>query len=80
MREKLLLSALFVITFLKASFAGAITTEDFQVRTSENWLDLCTVSASDPLAQQAIHFCYGYLGGAFHYHVAENAAPSGPSV
>ena len=76
MRGKLL-AALFVISLLKAGVAWAITAEDFQVRTTGDLVDLCTVSASDPLAQQAIHFCHGYLVGAFHYHLAESAGPEG---
>ena len=70
-----LVSAAFVITLLKAGVAGAITAEDFQVKTTQDLLDLCTVAASDPQAQQAIHFCHGYLLGAYHYHLAESDGP-----
>ena len=71
------LSTLFLIICLSPGVAGALTAENFQVRTTQDLLDLCTVSASDPLAQQAIHFCHGYLVGAYHYHVAESAGPDG---
>ena len=71
------LSTVFLIMLLSTGVAGAITAENFQVRTTQDLLDLCTVSASDPLAQQAIHFCHGYLVGAYHYHVAESAGPDG---
>ena len=70
-----LVSAAFVMTLLKAGVAGATTAEDFEVKTTQDLLDLCTVSASDPQAQQAIHFCHGYLLGAFHYHLAESDGP-----
>ena len=70
-----LVSAAFVITLLKAGVAGAITVEDFQVKTTQDLLGLCTVAADDPQAQQAIHFCHGYLLGAFHYHLAESDGP-----
>ncbi len=76
MRQKLL-SAMFLVTLLVPGLAGAITAEDFQVRTTQELLDLCTVSASDPMAQQAIHFCHGYLVGAYHYHVEASAGPDG---
>jgi hypothetical protein len=72
---RILVRAAFVITLLKAGVAGATTAEDFQVKTTQDLLDLCTVSASDPQAQQAIHFCHGYLLGAFHYHLAESDGP-----
>lgn len=71
------LSTVFLIILLSSGVAGALTAENFQVRTTLDLLDLCTVSASDPLAQQAIHFCHGYLVGAYHYHVAESAGPDG---
>jgi len=74
MRRKLL-SAVFVITLLKVGVAGAITDEDFRIRTTQQLLDLCTVSESDPLAQQAIHFCHGYLVGAFHFYLAWTEGP-----
>jgi len=70
-----LMSAVFLITLLKAGDARAITTEDFLVKTTQDLLNLCTVSASDPDAQQAIHFCHGYLLGAYHYHLAESDGP-----
>lgn len=71
------LSALVFIMLLCTGVARAITAEDFQVKTTQELIDLCTVSASDPLAQQAIHFCHGYLVGAYHYHVAASEGPEG---
>src|SRR5512143_3027703 len=70
-----LASALFCIALLIPAVARAVTEEDFQVKTTENLLNLCTVSASDPRAQEAIHFCHGYLVGAYHYHLAESDGP-----
>jgi hypothetical protein len=70
-----LLGALFCIALLMPAVARAVTDEDFQVKTTENLLNLCTVSASDPRAQEAIHFCHGYLVGAYHYHLAESDGP-----
>ena len=72
-----LLSALFVVTLINPAVAGAVTDEDFQVKTTQSLLNLCTVSASDPRAQEAIHFCHGYLVGAYHYHLAESDGPDG---
>lgn len=70
-----LVSAVFVITLLNGGAAGATTAENFQVKTTQDLFDLCSVSASDPQAQQAIHFCHGYLLGAFHYHLAQSDGP-----
>jgi len=77
MRRKLL-SAVFIILLLKVGVAGAITEEDFKIRTTQQLVDLCTVSASDPLAQQAINFCHGYLVGAFHFYLAWTGGPKAP--
>lgn len=70
-----LLGALFFVTLLNPAIAAAVTDEDFQVKTTQNLINLCTVSASDPRAQEAIHFCHGYLVGAYHYHLAESDGP-----
>jgi hypothetical protein len=53
----------------------AVTSEDFEVRTTRNLINLCTVPQSDPLAKEAVHFCHGYLVGAYRYHEAENSGP-----
>jgi hypothetical protein len=53
--------------------AGAVTEEDFKARTTQAIVDLCTVSPDDPAYSAALHFCHGYLLGAFHYHMAESA-------
>jgi hypothetical protein len=70
-----LISALFLVAIVGPGIARAVTDEDFQAKTSQNLLNLCTVPASDPRAQEAIHFCHGYLIGAYHYHIAETAGP-----
>lgn len=58
-------------------FLGAVTQEDFEVKTTQNLINLCTVAPTDLMAAQAIHFCHGYLVGAYHYHSAEASGPGG---
>lgn len=70
-----LISALFLVSLVSPGIAGAVTDEDFQMKTTQNLVNLCTVAASDPRAQEAIHFCHGYLLGAYHYHIAETDGP-----
>ena len=53
--------------------ASAVTQEDFLVKNTQSLLNLCTVSADDPLHKEAIHMCHGYLIGAYHYHQAATA-------
>ena len=51
----------------------SLTAENFQVRTTGDLLTLCAPAPNDPLAVQAIHFCHGYLVGAFAYYSASVA-------
>lgn len=53
--------------------ATAATSDNFQVRNSQDLVDLCGVQRNDPVAAQAIHFCEGYLVGVYHYHQALTA-------
>ena len=74
-------SKLFVL-MLAAAFtvpapAGAamVREKDFEVKSTRNLINLCTASADDPMQEQAIHFCHGYLVGAFAYNQAEYSGP-----
>ena len=69
----LILATLMVVPCL----AGEIGVEDFQVKTTKDLFDLCTAPDSEPLASQALHFCHGYLVGAFHYYAASVSGPNG---
>jgi len=53
-------SLLFVMVFLLPVFAGAVSEKDFEVQTTENMINLCTVAPDDPLYHHAINFCHGY--------------------
>jgi hypothetical protein len=65
----LLLFASFVTGAAKAN----VTDEDFVAKKTQNLLNLCTTSQQDPLYREAIHFCHGYLVGAYHYYQAQTA-------
>ena len=65
----LLLFALFVTGAAKAN----VTDEDFVAQKTQNLINLCTTSPQDPLYREAIHFCHGYLVGAYHYYQAQTA-------
>ena len=69
----LLLSA--VILF--PGLAGAASEKDFEVQTTENLINLCTVATDDPLYHQAINFCHGFLVGAYRYYEAAGSGPAG---
>jgi len=56
--------------------AAAVTDGDFEVKTAGNLLSLCTVAPEDPRYKEALHFCHGYLVGAYHYYLATLAGPN----
>jgi hypothetical protein len=73
MRYKVL-SILFVFCLWPMQSA-AVTRETFLVRTTQELVDLCTAPETDPLHAAAIGFCFGYVIGAYHYYMAEQAGP-----
>lgn len=68
---------LLVAAFILPSAAGAVTKEDFEVKTTQNLINLCTANPTDPYYAAAVHFCQGYLVGAYAYYGATNAGPEG---
>ncbi len=66
---------LFLVPTLAA--AGSVTEKDFVAATTRDLLNLCAASPDDPLYQQAINFCHGYLIGAYHFDQAMAAGPEG---
>jgi len=55
--------------------ADAVADADFEVKTTRSLLNLCTVSAEDARYREALHFCHGFLVGAFQYYLASVAGP-----
>jgi hypothetical protein len=68
------------MSLLLPAVAGAVTEEDFRARTTQSLLNLCTATPDDPLYGEAIHFCHGYLVGAFHYYMVTHAASDSPPL
>jgi hypothetical protein len=66
----LLLCASFITGTAKAV---NVTEEDFVAQKTRNLINLCTASPQEPHYREAIHFCHGYLVGAFHYYQAQTA-------
>jgi hypothetical protein len=48
----------------------AVTQDNFLVRNTQDIIELCSVTPTDPLYTAATHFCQGYLVGAYHYQEA----------
>jgi Rap1a immunity proteins len=55
--------------------AGAVESDDFLAATTEDMVALCTASPDEAMADEAVHFCHGYLTGAFQYYQQLVAGP-----
>ena len=76
MKGKWMILVLFVL-LCAPGWAGAVSQENFILDTTDDLVAICTAPDGDPLQEEAISFCMGYLVGAYHYHMAENAGPVG---
>jgi hypothetical protein len=73
--------ALAAAAVLAPAHARAVVNEDeFRVRTAQDLVDLCGVSASDPHALEAIHFCHGFVSGAWQYYLSSISGPDGVKI
>ena len=65
--------ALAALAISAQTLAG--TPQKHQVITTEDLIELCGVSAGDPLYNAAMGFCLGYIDAAMDYHAALTAGP-----
>ena len=72
MMMRILAGAALAVSLL-GSPAGAVTPDSFQVKNTQDLVDLCAAQRGEAIAVQAIHFCEGYLTGVYHYHQALTA-------
>ena len=69
-----LVRSLILVGFLVPGLArAAVTDEDFVLSTTRNLVNLCSVSADDPRAKEAIQMCEGYMLGTYHFYLATNS-------
>jgi hypothetical protein len=73
--RQITLILLLAVALSLPGFAGAVSEKDFEAKTTEAMIKLCTASPDDPLYHQAINFCHGYLVGAYHYYQASHSGP-----
>lgn len=63
------------LILLVPAVACAVTEDDFLAKDTQSLINLCTVPQDDLRHGEAIHFCHGYLVGAFHYYRVTHATP-----
>ena len=73
------LHALFfgLLPVLFSGSAAAVETNDFIVESAGDLAALCRAAPEHPYQQQALHFCHGFVVGAYHYHMKSTGGPSG---
>jgi hypothetical protein len=57
-----------VVMALSPGFARATDKADFDLKTTEDLYRVCSVGPSDPLREEALNFCEGFLLGVVSYH------------
>ena len=62
-----------IAAMLAASQAAALNPQGFQVENTGHLVELCSVTADDPLYSAAMGFCLGYVDAAIDYHQAMTA-------
>lgn len=55
------------------SASQTLDADDFRVRSTEDLVDLCSPGEDSEYAVAAIHFCHGFMSGAYRYHQAQAA-------
>lgn len=66
--RKTVLAGVVALAMTPGLAGASVEKEDFNINTTAQLLDLCSVSSKSPMAVQAINFCLGYIEGAAHYH------------
>lgn len=57
--------------------SAEFTKDDFHVRSAQDLVDLCSVAPDAGLYSAAIHFCHGFVSGAWQYHQSQANGPKG---
>ncbi len=57
---------------------AAVSPNDFLVTTTADLVDLCSVGGSDEMHTAAIHFCNGFVAGAYQFYVTERGGTGAP--
>ncbi len=66
---------LFIAILISPCISQAVTTENFQTRTTQDLVSLCESPTPDPLHKEAVNFCEGYIVGAYSFWDAEHPDP-----
>lgn len=59
---------------LPGAAAQVVTEDNFSVHTTADLVALCSAEADEPMAVEAVHFCYGFIVGAVRLQQTTQAA------
>ena len=59
-----------MILVLLAPAAWAASEDQFRVRTTDDFVALCTTTPDQPNYVAAVHFCQGFASGAYQYYAS----------
>lgn len=77
MRTRLWLALALAVALRPFAAGAALSVNDFYIKNAQDLVDLCSAPESDPLNDAAIHFCHGFLSGAWQYHQEQANGPHG---
>ena len=67
-------------TWIASGAGAAVTPEPFKIKDTQNLVDLCGADANDPMYDDAINFCHGFVAGAWQFHQAQADGPNGERI
>ena len=59
---------------LPATGNAAVNEDTFQLRTTSDLVELCSIAPTDPMGTAALNFCHGFTLGVYHVLAEQNAA------
>lgn len=70
-----LLRCLPLLTAFGSGTASAVEESHFEVKNAADLIAVCTTAPGDSKYTAALHFCHGYVVGAYHYYESLVTAP-----
>lgn len=65
----------FALCYLAAPQTHAVEKDNFLLRNAGDLAALCQTPSTDPLYKPAIHFCQGFMVGAYRYYLVMTKVP-----
>lgn len=75
-----LVLAIALASLLASPVSAELSHEPFRIPDTKSLLVLCGAATNDPLYDDAINFCHGYVAGAWQYHQAQANGPEGRRI